>query len=169
MAGRKGKSRAAAIEEALMGLGCPFVGQLRLGFDDEPMPRQDPAVVLLAAIACEDLELRILRALPWLALEYYDLDWNWAIKEARRRQKQNRLGFVVSLAQQLGARSYGNEERLAILAETEEKLFEYRLETEDTLCQQGMAEGSKRWLRENRGREARLWNILTDLEEEAIR
>jgi hypothetical protein len=32
-----------------------------------------------------------------------------------------------------------------------------------------MAEGSKRWLRENRGREARLWNILTDLEEEAIR
>jgi hypothetical protein len=47
MAGRKGKSRAAAIEEALMGLGCPFVGQLRLDFDEEPMPRQDPTVVLL--------------------------------------------------------------------------------------------------------------------------
>jgi hypothetical protein len=168
MAGRKRKSRAAAIEEALMGLGCPFVGQLRLEFDDEPMPRQDPAVVLLAAIACEDLEPRVLRALPWLALEFWDLDWAWAIKEARRRGKQNRLGFVVSMAEQLGARTYGNEERLAVLAATEERLFEYRVETEDTLCQSGMAEASKRWLRENRGREARLWNILTDLEEAAL-
>lgn len=168
MAARKRKSRAAAIEEALMGLGCPFVGQLRLDFDDEPMPRQDPAVVLLAAIACEDLEPRVLRALPWLALEYWDLDWGWAIKEARRRGKQNRLGFVVSLAQQLGARTYGNEERLAALAATEERLFEFRVEDEDTLCQSGMAEASKRWLRENRGREARLWNILTDLEEAVL-
>ena len=164
MAGRKRKSRAAAIEEALMGLGCPFVGQLRFEFDDEPMPRQDPAVVLLAAIACDELEPRVLRALPWLALEYCELDWNWAIKEARRRAKQNRLGFVVSLAQQLGARSYGNEEKLAVLASAEERLFEYRLDDEDTLCQSAMPEGSKRWLRENRGREARLWNILTDLE-----
>lgn len=168
MAGRKRKSRAEAIEQALMGLGCPFVGQLRLDFDDEPMPRQDPVVVLLAAIACEDLEPRVLRALPWLALEFSELDWDWAIKEARRRSKQNRLGFVVSLAQQLGARSYGNEERLAVLASAEEKLFEYRLEVEDTLCQSGMAEGSKRWLRENRGREAQLWNILTDLEAAAL-
>lgn len=151
-----------------MGLGCPFVGQLRLSFDEEPMPPQDPAVVLIAAIACDDLELRVARALPWLALEYWNLDWDWAIKEACRRGKQNRLGFVVSLAEQLGARTYGNEEKLAVLASTEERLFEHRSETEDTLCQSGMAEASKRYLRENRGREARLWNILTDLEEAGL-
>lgn len=168
MAARKRKSRAAAIEEALMGLGCPFVGQLRLGFDDEPMPQQDPAVVLIAAIACDDLEHRLLRALPWLALEYWNLDWSWAIKEARRRGKQNRLGFVVSLAQQLGARNYGNEERLAVLAATEERLFEYRSDAEDTLCQSSLPEAGKKYLRENRGREAQLWNILTDLEEAVL-
>lgn len=169
MAGRQRKSRSAAIEEALSGLGCPFVGQLKLAFEDsDPMPPQDPAVVLLAALSCEDLEPRLLRALPWLALEYSSLDWNWAVKEARRRKSQNRLGFIVTLAQQIGARSYGNEERLARLAEVEERLFEYRSEGEDTLCQASLTEPARVWLRNNRGRGARLWNLLTDLEDKII-
>jgi len=158
------KTRGQAIEEALMTLGCPFVGQLSFAFDDEPLPRQDPAVVLLAAIACDDLEARVVRALPWLVLEYDGLDWDWAVREARRRSKQNRLGFVVTLAQQLGARAYGNEEKLARLASVEETLFEIRLQQEDTMCQNSLGDQTRRWLRENRPRDAQLWNLLTDLE-----
>jgi hypothetical protein len=165
MAGGARKRQTGAdqtLVEALAGLGCPVMGQMRLAF--EPLPRLDPAVVLLAALASEHVEPRIVKALPWLALEYADLDWDWAVKEAQRRQAQNRLGFVVTLAQELGARSEGNEGKLARLAKIEEALFEIRLDREETLGEARLAEPKKEWLRENRSREARLWNLVTAIE-----
>jgi hypothetical protein len=156
--------RSRAIAAALGSLGCPGFAQLTLGFDDEPPSVHDPAVVLTAALACEDLPRSIVRALPWVVLEYVHLDWDFVIKEARRRGTQNRLGFIVTIAEQLGARSYGNEEKLALLASIEERLFDIRLEREDTLCQESLPESERTWLRANRPREAALWNLLTDID-----
>lgn len=158
------RSRSGAIAAALGSLGCPGFAQLSLGFDDEPPAAQDPAVVLSAALACDDLPRSIVRALPWVALEYAHLDWEFALKEARRRGTQNRLGYIVTMAGELGAQSYGNEEKLMKLAEVEERLFEIRLDREDTLCQQSLAESERNWLRANRGKAAAQWNLLADLD-----
>jgi hypothetical protein len=161
------RTRSAAIAAALGALGCPGFAQLSLGFgeaDEAPPPAQDPAVVLSAALACEDLPRNVVRALPWLVLEYAHLDWDFVLKEARRRGTQNRLGFIVGMAEQLGARAYGNEEKLTRLAEVEERLFDLRLDREDTLCQESLCESERTWLRANRGRDAALWNLLTDLD-----
>ena len=157
--------RARAIAAALGSLGCPGFAQLPLGFDDDPPPpAQDPAVVLSAALACDDLPRSIVRALPWVVLEYAGMDWEFVLKEARRRGTQNRLGFVVTIAEQLGAQSYGNEEKLTRLAEVEERLFDIRLDREDTLCQESLPESEKTWLRANRPKEAALWGLLTDMD-----
>ena len=43
---------------------------------------QNPATVLLAAVAAGDVEVRVLEALPWLAVQYHNLDWEWLIREA---------------------------------------------------------------------------------------
>lgn len=159
------RTRANAIAAALGSLGCPGFAQLSLSFDDEPAPAaQDPAVVVSAAIACDELPRNVVRALPWVVLEYAHMDWEFVLKEAKRRGTQNRLGFIVTMAEQLGAQSYGNEERLARLAEVEERLFDLRLDREDTLCQESMAESERVWLRANRGRDAAAWNLLTDID-----
>ena len=62
---------------------------------------QNPATILLAAVAAGDVEVRVLEALPWLAVQYQNLDWDWLIREAKLRDVQNRLGFVVMLARQV--------------------------------------------------------------------
>lgn len=162
---RKVELRSETLTAALRALGCPL---FPLPAQDEKLDKNDPAVVLLAAVSCEELESRVLLALPWLALEFADMDWEWAITEARRRQSQNRLGYIVTLAQQLGARQAGNEWRLARLATIEEALFEVRLEEEQTLCQDSLPESERRWLRESRPREARFWNLLTSIQVEDL-
>jgi hypothetical protein len=153
---KKNQSRTAALVEALGALGCP-------GFPvPEEAPSYDPAVVLVAALACEELDQHMLEALPWLALEHCHLDWDWAIRECRARRAQNRLGYIVSLALRLGASSGGNEKKLVLLSDVEERLFDIRLDTEDTLCHQSIDEAERKALRDSRPREAALWNLLTD-------
>lgn len=157
-------TRSDAIAEALGALGCPGFAQLPLDFGiDERQPAPDPAVVLIAALVCENLTPHVRSALPWLALEYESIDWKWTVAEARRRNVQNRLGFIVTLAQHRAARDFGRDELLTRLAEVEESLFEVRAEQEDTLCQDDLPEAERTWLRSNRPREAAQWNILTDL------
>src|ERR1700675_1132159 len=65
---------------------------------------ENPAEVLLGALAQDDLEPRLVEALPWLVLRYSTLDWSWVVREAKVRDLQNRLGFVVGLARQLAVR-----------------------------------------------------------------
>jgi hypothetical protein len=162
------RTRANAIAAALGSLGCPGFAQLSLDFDDEQPPAQDPAVVLTAALACDELPRGIVRALPWVVLEYVHLDWEFVLQESRRRGTQNRLGFIVTMAGQLGAQSYGNEEKLTRLAEIEERLFAIRLDIEDTLCQESLPDSERTWLRANRPREAAQWNLLTDFDARSV-
>ena len=83
---------SSSLAAALASLGYPGFRQLRGAH------RKNPAVVLLAAIVATEMEVRVIEALPWLVVEYSDLDWEWLIREAKLRDLQNRLGFVVTLA-----------------------------------------------------------------------
>ncbi|MBN9659618.1 MAG: hypothetical protein J0H49_15655 [Acidobacteria bacterium] len=157
---KKDLARSRVLRDSLGALGYP--GFVNLFTEMEAEFEHDPAVVLIAALSCENLDDRVVEALPWLILRYNDLDWDWIKKEARQRQAQNRLGFIVSLALRVGASTYGNTEKLLKLSAIEEDLFEYRLDKEDTLCRK-LPQGERQWIREARSTEARQWNLLTDL------
>ena len=58
---------------------------------------RNPAEVLLEALKQDSLESRVVEALPWLLLQYWDMDREWLVRQAKLNDLQNRLGFVVSL------------------------------------------------------------------------
>ncbi len=147
---------SSSLAAALASLGYPGLRQLT------GVQPQNPATVLLGAIAANDVEVRVLEALPWLAVEYNNLDWEWLIRESKLRDLQNRLGFVVTLAGQV-AEKRGDGSAAGRLHEIEEILDRARLVREDTLCQAFLSEAERRWLRQTRPTEARHWNLLTDL------
>jgi hypothetical protein len=147
---------SSSLAAALASLGYPGFRQLRGAH------RKNPAVVLLAALVASEVEVRVIGALPWLVVEYSDLDWGWLIREAKLRDVQNRLGFIVTLARQV-AEKRGDGPAASRLREIEEVLDRARLVREDSLCQASLSEAERRWLRRTRPVEASHWNLLTDL------
>ena len=147
---------SSSVAAALASLGYPGFRQLR------GARRKNPAVVLLAAIVANEVEVRVIEALPWLVVEHSDLNWEWLIREAKLRDVQNRLGFVVTLAQQVAERR-GDASATSRLHAIEEVLDRARLVREDTLCQASLSDTERRWLRRTRPVEASHWNLLTDL------
>jgi hypothetical protein len=127
-----------------------------------------PGAVLLTALAQPELEARAVEALPWLLLRYEDLDPAWLVREAKLRDLQNRLGFVVSLARE-AAEQAGDGPRGAALRAVEAALDRSRLAREDTLGRAALPEAERRWLRTHRTAAARHWNLLTDWTAEALR
>lgn len=156
--------KAGTLAKDLAGLGYPGFAYLR----SRHWKPRNPGEVLLAALAQDDLEPRVVEALPWLVLRYWTLDWNWVAREAKVRDLQNRLGFVVSLARRLAERG-GDERKASTLRELERELERSRLAREDTLCRASLPEAERRWLMEHRSEEARHWNLLTDWTADALR
>lgn len=152
---------SSSLAAGLANLGYPGFRQLAVG---EP---HNPARILLAAVAASDVEVRVLEALPWLALQYDNLDWEWLIREAKVRDLQNRLGFVVTLARQV-AEQRGDNIAVGRLRNVEETLDHARLVREDTLCQASLSAAERRWLRQTRPSEATHWNLLTDLKTQML-
>lgn len=138
-------------------LGYPGFTHLR------PSHRQpkNPAVVLLAALAQDDLEARVVEALPWLVLRYPDLDREWLVREAKARDLQNRLGFVVTLARRLAERA-DQEEKARLLTDLQAQLERSRLAREDSLGNASVSPAERRWLADNRSEDAKHWNLLAD-------
>jgi transcriptional regulator with XRE-family HTH domain len=139
--------------------------------------RRNPAEVLLNALSKSDVDTRVVEGLPWLAFTYADLDWDWAVRNAKLHDLQNRLGFVTTLAGRLGAsqgvapalgRQPGDEQRLRRLKEYAAVLDRSRLVKEDTLCHDSLTEAERKWLRVNRPAEAVHWNLLTDMKAENL-
>src|SRR5437016_10416369 len=83
-------------------------------------PRWNPAEVLLAALTKDELEARVAESLPWLVLEYSNLDWDWVVREAKLSDVTNRLGFAVTLARELAEQKQDAlaKERLRIVEST---------------------------------------------------
>lgn len=152
---------SSSLAAAIASLGYPGFRQLA------STPAHNPATILLEAVTSSDLEVRVVEALPWLAVEYSNLDWEWLVREAKVRDVQNRLGFVVTLARQV-AEKRGRVGAAERLRETGEILDRARLVREDTLCQESLSSAERRWLRQARSAEADHWNLLTDLNAEIL-
>jgi len=155
---------AAALAKDAAGLGYPGFAHLR---SPNRTPK-NPGEVLLMALAQDELEPRLVEALPWLVLRYSNLDWDWVVREAKVHDLQNRLGFVVGLARQLATR-VSAQDRERVLRDLEVQLERSRLAREDTFCRASLPEPERRWLLENRPDGASHWNLLTDWTGDALR
>jgi len=124
--------------------------------------RMNPAELLIAAIDSDDLDARVIEALAWLPLTCPQLDWDWLTANAKLRDRQNRLGFLVELARQAAERD-GSSELEQQLASRIATLEPSRLAREDTLCKESMTQTERKWLRTHRSKSAKHWNLLTDL------
>ena len=128
----------------------------------------NPAEVLLRALRHPDLESRVAEGLPWVLLQYPDLDWDWLVRESKLADVQNRLGFVVTLARQVAERRE-DAALAARLREREQRLDASRLAREDTFCHESLTQAERRWLRTERPPEAAHWNLLTALRGDQLR
>lgn len=129
--------------------------------------RRNPASVLLDALEEADLDTRVAEGLPWLALAYVDMDWDWLVRNAKLQDWQNRLGFTVSLATEV-AEKKGASEKARKLRRCLETLERARLAREDTFCHDSMTQAERAWLRNHRSPVAGHWNLLTDMASENL-
>jgi transcriptional regulator with XRE-family HTH domain len=156
------RTRDAGFFQTMLGsLGYP-------GFAYLPSSvRLNPVELLMEALDSDDLDSRVTEALAWLPLAYPHLNWDWLTANAKLRDRQNRLGFVVELARQ-AAEKGGSFQVGEELAARVAKLEPSRLAKEDTLCKESMTRAERAWLRKHRPESAEHWNLLTDLTVEQL-
>ena len=147
----------SAFKAELGALGYPGFSYLR------GKSHYNPARLLFLALDQDDLDRRVVEALPWLAYTYPEMDWEWLTRNAKLNDRQNRLGFVVDLAEAFAGR-LDNASRKKSLAENRAVIERSRLAREDTLSNESMTQVERKWLRQNRPSNARHWNLLTDLD-----
>jgi transcriptional regulator with XRE-family HTH domain len=127
----------------------------------------NPAELVLRVLEYRTVEARLVEALPWVLVRFPDLDWKWLLLEAKQRDLQNRLGFVVTVARELA-------ERRADLATANtlrhwEHLLEHsRLQKEDAFSGEGLTDAERKWLRTNRSTEAAHWNLLSNVSADTL-
>jgi transcriptional regulator with XRE-family HTH domain len=156
------RAHDAGFFQAMLGsLGYPGFAYLR------GSARQNPTELLMEALDSDDLDSRVTEAMAWLPLTYPHLNWDWLTSNAKLRDRQNRLGFVVALARQAAERD-GRSQLEQELGARVAKLEPSRLAKEDTLCRESMTRAERAWLREHRSKLAEHWNLLTDLTVEQL-
>lgn len=118
-------------------------------------PAAEPAVVLLSALSQPTVDARVTAALPWLVREYDDaMDWPWLVRQAKLRNRQNRLGFLIQLVNESGVGEPAMKHAL-------DELDRARLLAEATFCWDSMPAPTRKWMRERRSPEAEHWNIVS--------
>jgi transcriptional regulator with XRE-family HTH domain len=156
------RSEPQTLAERLAGLGYP-------GFSHFRKVVHNPAEVLFDALGHNQLESRLVEALPWLVLRYAALDWAWLVPRAKLYDLQNRLGYVTQLARKLAEGAPENRDSVNRLAAPLDALEGSRLAREGTLCHDSLSNAERSWLRESRPPEAAHWNLLTDLRPEHLK
>ena len=156
-----GRLDSEKLRAELAALGYPGFAHLR------GKTRHNPAEVLNGALNQSDLDSCVVEGLPWVVLRYVDMDWDWLVQNAKLLDRQNRLGFVATLAYRLAAKS-AEPDRFRKLKEYLAVLERSRLVKEDTLCHDSMTEAEREWLRLNRPAVAARWNLLTDMKAEDL-
>jgi transcriptional regulator with XRE-family HTH domain len=146
------------LQRELASLGYP-------GFEHMRSPAvRNPAEVVLGAVLNRDLDTRLVEALPWVLRAYPDLNWKWLRDGAKLNNAQNRLGYLVHLAEQTAGKSAERQ----VLAGWEKELEEARLAGDGTLCRDSMSQPERNWLKTNRPEAAAHWNLLTRLTAEQL-
>jgi transcriptional regulator with XRE-family HTH domain len=147
----------SAFKAELGALGYPGFSYLR------GKSHYNPARLLFLALDQDDVDRRVVEALPWLAYTYPEMDWEWLTRNAKLNDRQNRLGFVVDLAEEVAEKA-GEASRRKSLSQNKAVLERSRLAKEDTLAHESMTRAERKWLRRNRPPKARHWNLLSDLD-----
>ena len=148
-------------------LGYPGMSHLKSVRRRKAWRKKNPAEVLASAMQVGDLDSRLTEALPWVLLEFPELDWQWLVSTAKLSDLQNRLGFLTSVARRL-AEKRGDNDKAKLLAQRESLLKRSRLAREDTLCHESLTKAERNWLRDRRPDEAKHWGLLTDLSPEHL-
>jgi transcriptional regulator with XRE-family HTH domain len=128
----------------------------------------NPAAVVLDAVVKPDLDTRLTEALPWILSTYTDLNWEWLRDCAKLNNVQNRLGYLVHLAEQTARALPERQGAVQVLSLWGNELEEARLAREGTLCRESMPEPERVWLRSNRPEAAAHWSLLTGLSAEQL-
>jgi transcriptional regulator with XRE-family HTH domain len=128
---------------------------------------RNPAEVLFDALDRPDLDARLVEALPWLPLQYPNMDWSRLTVEAKVRNRQNRLGFVVALAASV-ARKQAKRDVARRLSKVVQTLEEARLAKTDTLCQESWPPSQRKFAHKLRSALAAHWKLDTRLTEENL-
>ena len=175
----------ADFADELMALGYPgFASQSREVRVPETRPRlpRNPAALIVAILSRRQVAPSVMAAIPWVLVTHADLEVTWLVDQARRRNLQNRLGFLTDLALDVArardarkisddARSRssggdtGDRERpdvVSWLDALRADLETSRLANVDTLARE-LTPAERQFFEEHRGAAARHWNLLTGL------
>lgn len=144
------------LAEDLGKLGYPGFAYLR-----SQRRAKNPALVLLQALALEDLDPRVTEGLPWLLLHYPEFDTAWLVEQAKRHDLQNRLGFMSALASRVAEGHGPLTEQAGPLRSLEQEVLPSKLSREQTFFEPASVR-LREWLRLNRTVDAKEWNLLTD-------
>jgi transcriptional regulator with XRE-family HTH domain len=128
----------------------------------KPSQLKNPADVLLSALNSDKRDARLVEALPWLLLQFPDMEWRSLVKTARAHLLQNRLGFVTDVARRV-AEFKNDRETASKLSKWESELEHSKLEREGTLCNEEMTNAERKWLQTQRPEASKQWHLLTDL------
>lgn len=151
------------LQKELAALGYPKFAHVPSG------DSLNPAGVVFKAIVQDNLDTRLVEALPWVLSTYVDLNWPWLRDQAKLRDVQNRLGYVVQLAKAVAkARGGDGDDSVNTLTAWERDLQQSRLARESTLCRESMPQAERTWLSSHRPEEARYWNLLTSLSSDQL-
>jgi hypothetical protein len=140
------------------------------GFEYLAAPRAveaNPAAVVLTALTARRLPARVTEALPWVLMQFPDLNWDWLVAEAKLANAQNRLGYLVSLARQV-AEAKNDATALTSLDRVYLRLEDARLAKEDTLGRD-VTDAERQYFRQHRPESAAHWNLLTTLRARDLR
>lgn len=124
--------------------------------------RWNPAELLLRALAQQELDARVVEALPWVA-SHHDLDWNWLFPRLKLLDLQNRFGFLLSVCRRL-AEARQQTTRTQNLRDLESRLHQSKLQRLDTFCQSNMTQAERKWLESHSTPDAQDWHLLSDLD-----
>ena len=151
------------VEQALARLEYPG-----LAYRKTRGTKRNPTELLLRALAYDNLDPRLVEALPWLLLRFEEFDFETLTGLAKARDLQNRLGFTVSLARQVAEYNPHWSCRVQELRCLEGFLEPSRLAREDTYGRVETSERMREWIRQQRSAVAEHWNLLTDLKMEQL-
>lgn len=151
------------VAEELARLAYPGMAYLKKG-----VPTRNPSEVFMAALASDDLDARLVEALPWILLRFPDLDLDGVTRFAKLRDLQNRLGFLVGLAREVAETQPAFRNRLDALRTLEQILEKSRLVREDDFGEGERSAAMREWLRRHRSQLAEHWNMLSDLKVEHL-
>ncbi len=129
--------------------------------------RLNPAELLVRTLSRNNVEARLVEALPWVVLHFPHLDWPWLLSNAKQNDLQNRLGFVVMVARELAER-WSDSTTAETLRKWEGALEPSRLQKEDAFAGDSLTEVERRWLRTNRSAEAAHWNLLSNVSADTL-